>query len=333
MLFNNLYIPLLLIVALGSGCGSGTEKKTATEKETLQSRIKNIEYEIVSEKGTEGLKITNINFDTLSLHNDAKGLLVTFTIQASSKAFDSVVFKGYNSYFIDLKCQSDEGKEYSHRTEIFKSSDKKKFLHTHKECFISHATDRHLEVSFPYRVLEMKEGDHELIIHIEAFPAKFKEDSTSLEVKVLEHISKDPKTSISMKIKVKAPKLYKTAFTVHKFKLNTKVMDPKKFDFAVGGSGYPDLFWEVYCGNDYIYYSPIEKNKLEYNTKYSSPSFYCTKDDIINLAVVDYDNGPFNTQDDIIERWMGRIQTLPVGRIDTLQVGNLEYLILETFVE
>jgi hypothetical protein len=308
------------------------DKKTVSEQETLNTRIKNIEYEIISEKGSEGLKITNISYDTLELYNDTKGLQLSFNIEASAKAFDSVAFKGFNSYFIDLTCLSDQGKTYSHRNEIFKDEKKKRYLHTHKECFISHPTDRSLKISFPYRMLQLQEGEQIMTINIEAFPANFEDDSSSLDYKLLNKISNEARASISMKIKVKAPKLYKASFTVHKFKLNTKVVKPEKFDFAMGGSGYPDLFWEVYCGNDYIYYSPVIKNKIEYNKKYSSSTFFCTKDDIINLAVVDYDNGPFNTQDDIIEKWHGKIEELKSGK-DTLQMGNLEYFVFETNIE
>jgi hypothetical protein len=115
--------------------------------------------------------------------------------------------------------------------------------------------------------------------------------------------------------------------------LNTKVVKPEKFDFAMGGSGLPDLFWEVYCGNDYIYYSPVIKNKVTYNKSYSCPAFYCTKEDIINLAIVDYDNGPFNTQDDIIEKYTRKLAAIPTNRRDTLKYGNLEYMVLETKIE
>jgi hypothetical protein len=331
MIKMRFFLTLLLAISiLTISCEK--DKKTVSEQETLQSRIKNIEYEIISEKDSDGLKITNISYDTLDLYNDTKGLQLTFNIEASAKAFDSVAFKGFNSYFIDLTCLSDNGKSYSHRNEIFKDQEKKRYLHSHRDCFISHPTDRSLKISFPYRMLQLNEGDQTMTVNIEAFPAKFEDDSTSLDYKLLHKISNDPKTSISMKIKVKAPKLYKASFTVHKFKLDTKVVKPEKFDFAMGGSGYPDLFWEVYCGNEYIYYSPVIKNKIEYNKKYSSSTFYCTKEDIINLAVVDYDNGPFNTQDDIIEKWQGKIEELKSGK-DTLKMGNLEYFVFETNIE
>lgn len=322
----------LLILSL-TACSLEKEKNAGSGEESDNSRIKKFGYEVLSDKETPGLKITNVNFDTLALHKDTKGLLVSFNVIASSKAFDSISKLGFNSLFIDLTGKSDESKTYSHRNEVFKASDKKKFMHTHKECFISSATDRNLEISFPYRLLEMSEGDHELTVNIEVFPAKFEDDTSALLVKMLNSISPAPMTSLSMKLKVKAPKLYKASFTVHQFKLNTKVVKAEKFDFAVGGSGLPDLFWEVYCGNDYIYYSPVIKNKITYNKSYSSPEFYCTKEDILNLAVVDYDNGPFNTQDDIIEKYTKKLAAIPANRIDTLKYGNLEYLVMETKVE
>ncbi|MBX9850123.1 MAG: hypothetical protein K2X86_00020 [Cytophagaceae bacterium] len=328
-----LFVSLFFIALINLHCSSDKDPVSNQEKKRIQSSARNIEYEIVSEKGANGIKITNIRFDTASLHNETKGILVTFTIEASGKAFDSIGLQGFNSYFIDLTCTPQAGKSYCHRNEVFKAADKKKFLHINRDCFISQPTSRTLEVSFPYRLMDMSQGDHEMMVDINAYPAKFQNDSTDLGIKMLDNISPNAQTSISVKIKVRAPKLFKATVTVHSLKLNTKAVKPEKYDFAMGGSGYPDLFWEVYCGNDYIYYSPVIKNKIEYPNKYSSPVFYCTQDDIINLAVVDYDNGPFNTQDDIIEKWTIRASNLKPNKIDTLHFGNLEYMVVETTLE
>lgn len=321
-----------LILGYLAACTPEKDKQSSSA-DTEPGKVKKYEHEVLSEKSGAGIKITNIGFDTSAIDRDTRGVIVTFNLEVTRQAFDSSVLNGYNAYFVDLTCLPGDGKTFVHRKEVFKAADKKKFMHRDKEFFISSPANRSLEITIPYRVLEMKEGSHELTLNIEAFPAKFVNDSSSLHVKILNNISPEASASLSVKIKVNAPKLYKASFTVHRFKLNTKVVKPEKYDFAVGGSGLPDLFWEVYCGNDYLYYSPVAKNKTEYKKKYSSPVFYCTKDDVINLAVVDYDNGPFNTQDDVIEKWNGKISSFPSGKIDTLQFGNLEYFVFETKVE
>jgi hypothetical protein len=321
-----LFIPLLISCSAEKPAGESAEEKTL-------NHIQNVQYELISQKGLQEIKITDIDFDTASLHNDTKGILVSFRIQASEKAIKDNYSKGFNSYFIDITCQTDKGERYSHRDEIFKSSEKKKWVRTNKDFFISHATDRTLEMSFPYRMLKMEEGGNDILIDIEVYPAKFIDDTSAAEFKVLDRVSAQPEASTRVKLKVKAPKLYKATIQVNKFKMNTTVCNPAKFDFAVTGSGHPDLFWEVYCGNDYMYYSPVAKNQTQYDKKYFTQQFFCTKEDLLHIAVVDYDNGPFNTQDDIIETWKGKITDLSTSRPDTFNFGNLEYLIVETKVE
>jgi hypothetical protein len=322
---------IILVLALFN-CSGDKDKKTVSQEETLKERIKGLSFEIISENKMPGLSIKDLYLDTTYLQHDVKGLMLTFNVEVKHQAMDSIARKGYNAYFIDVTCTAD-GKTYSHRGELFKPQDKKKFIHKNRDCFIAHSTNRRMEVSFPYRLMELNEGEKELTVNIEAYSAKFDDDSSGLNMKHLEGICPRPDGSMSIKLKVKAPRLYKAAVTVHKARINTSVVNPNKYDFAMGGQGLPDLFWEVYLGNDYLYYSPVMKNKIEYNKKYSSPFFYCTAEDIIHIALVDYDNGPFNRQDDVIEKWSVRTNKINKNKIDTLRFGNLEYMVVEMKVE
>jgi len=152
-------------------------------------------------------------------------------------------------------------------------------------------------------------------------------------MKMLQKISPDPKGKLHLKTSVEAPKLFKASLTVVKTKVNTRLADPGKFDVAGRGKGYPDMFWEVHCGNEYLYNSPVEKNKIEYLKKYSSPTFYFSDKDVVSLGVVDYDNGPFNTQDDVIGNWKFHVRDLKNNSVDTLVLDKLEYLIVQAQVE
>jgi hypothetical protein len=176
----------------------------------------------------------------------------------------------------------------------------------------------------------MAGGSHDLSFTISAYPAKFRKDSIESSNKILDYISNEAYTSIEAMIRIVAPKLYNVSIEVEKFKLDTKKVDPTKYDFSVGGTGYPDLFWDLYCGEDYLFYSPVIKNTTLYNKKTGSNPFYCTQDDIIKISVADYDNGPFNKQHDIIASWKGKISELHQGKTDSLLLENLEYMLVQT---
>ena len=64
-------------------------------------------------------------------------------------------------------------------------------IHTDNECFVSNQTKRGIEVVLPYRVLEMESGAHDLKISIDAYPARFKEDTLSYATKLLDFVSKE----------------------------------------------------------------------------------------------------------------------------------------------
>jgi hypothetical protein len=320
------YFLLTLIVSFFLSCGES--RKPKSEQATLASRIDRIKYEIISESKGNGVRIKDLSFDTTELFKESKSIKIIFNIEVAKEALKNIQDKGYTSFYFNLQCRPDKGKAYTQADEY--TDGKNKRIGPDKICFVSEQTEKTIEVVLPYRFLEMENGSHDLMFTISAYPAKFKSDSVESSNRILDYISKDPYTAIEARIRIVAPKLYKVEIAVEKFKLNTRVVDPTKFDFSVGGTGYPDLFWDLFCGEDFLYYSPVIKNSTSYNKFTSSNPFYCTQDDIIKITVADYDNGPFNKQHDIIAVWKGKIAELHHEKTDSLKLEPLEYMLIQT---
>jgi predicted phosphatase len=323
----NRYFLFLLSFSLLFSCGE-SEKKTKSEQATLVSRINRIQYEIISESKGNGVQIKNLSFDTTELFKESKAIKVIFNIEVAKEALKNIQGKGYTSFYFNLQCNPDKGKTYSQLNEY--TDEKNKRIGPDKICFVFQQTEKTIEAVIPYRFLEMEGGSHDLLFTISAYPAKFKNDTVESSNRILDYISNEPYANTEAKIRIVAPKLYKVVIEMEKFELNTKVVDPSKYDFSVGGTGYPDLFWDLFCGEDFLYYSPVIKNSILYNKKTSSNPFYCTQDDIIKITVADYDNGPFNKQHDIIGIWKGKISDLHPDKTDSLKIETLEYMLLKT---
>jgi hypothetical protein len=317
----------MLTFSLLFSCGEA-ERKTKSEEATLVARIGRIQYDIISESKGNGVGIKDLSFDTSGFFKESKSIKVIFNIEVANDALKSIQDKGYTSFYFNLQCTPDQGKTYSQADEY--NEDKNKRVGPDKICFVSQQTEKTIEAVIPYRFLEMAGGTHDLSFTISAYPAKFKNDTVVGSSKILDYISKEAYTAIEAKIRIVAPRLYNVLIEVEKFKLDTKKVDPTKYDFSVGGTGYPDLYWDLYCGEDFLYYSPVIKNTIVYNKKTASNPFYCTEDDIIKISVTDYDNGPFNKQHDIIASWKGKISNLHHGKTDSLKLDNLEYILVKT---
>jgi hypothetical protein len=280
-------------------------------------------YDTIEHKGNEAIGIKVNRIDTLAAQ-DSQGIVLSLGINLNPGIFDSLKKLGYSCLYFNLSCITDNNINYSSMHDIKRDLR----IHTNKERFFSASGIRNIEYKFPYRNLEMPEGIHQVHILIEALPVNFIKDTSSSDFRFIDRISTIPLTLLKLKLKVHAPRLLKASVEVYEFKLDTKKTDPQKFDFSLGGSGYPDLYWSLYCGEELVYYSPQERNATLYKRKFCTKPFYCSSEDIIRINIADYDNGPFNTEDDIVDTWTGKISELVSKKPDTLTFGRLQYLIL-----
>lgn len=317
----------ITIIFILFSCSSPTETSETAEADAnaLATKVKEIHYEVVSTEGT-GITIKELSFDTTLLHH-TKGIKATFTIEVSKEAIERLNKAGYTTYFLDLGCEPDKGTSYAHRMSIAPGEER---IHINHGSFISSPGQRPLEMLLPFRLLEMEKGEHTVTVTIGAYPVKFKKDTISNDYKVLEQVTEPAHVSTKVKIKIIAPKLYKVVVQTEKFWLNTSTRKASTYDFSFGGPGYPDLYWSLSCGTDFVYHSPIKKNCTSYFTPTRSTPFYCTDEDEITITVADYDDGPFNKESDIIGLWKGKIANLEKTKTDTLSFGTVEAFIVKT---
>lgn len=310
------------IILLSFSCSAPNQTESSDTKEKKSEQTG---YTIADQKNKDGVTISDIRIDTFSLYHNTKGIKISFVADLTAKAFSD----NTKYYFFEVKSSTTDGRIFSNRDEV--TGGKGNFYFINKNGFAS-GTGKHLiEYQFPFRVMEMQEGEHTLETTISALPASFSDDSANTEQKELQFLGEAPMAFVKLNYKLFAPNLYKVRITVDKFKLNTNVVNPSKYDFAFGGSGYPDLFWDVTCGEAYIWNSQPQKNSVEYLKKYTSSSFTCTAKDQITIRFGDYDDGPFNKQSDIVETWTGTINDLPKTP-QTLKFGNLESAVLSAEV-
>ena len=315
----------IIIFLFSCSSPSGNSENSDAQTNTLASKVKEIKYEVIATEGS-GITIKELSFDTTLLHH-IKGVKVTFTIDVSKEAIEKLNKEGYTSYFLDLCCEPDKGSIYSHK-KVTKPGEER--INVNHGNFISMPGQRSLEMLLPFRLLEMEKGEHIVTVTIGAFPARFKKDTISNDYKILEKVMETAHASTKVKIKIIAPKLYKVVVQNDKFWLNTTKVKPSMYDFSFGGPGYPDIFWSLACGDDFVYHSTVMKNCTNYSKPSHSTPFYCTEEDEITITVADYDDGPFNKESDIIGVWKGKITDLPKTKADTLSFGNVEAFIVET---
>jgi hypothetical protein len=318
-LIQNLSI-LLLLFHLTSCKEASHHTTTADNQAPVQLKYTGLTFNPV-DSIENGLGFTINSIDTITNKN-SKVIEVDFNVHSTGQFWKDLKQQGIQAVYVSLSCSG--RKPFKSAVNYYSD----RFLSLHDEFLLIKEGNRILQYSIPLRSLELDKGVHEVQLTIEAIPVRFKQDSLKSDLKEIYNFSHKPIALKKVTFQINAPELITTSIEVLKFRLNTKVCDPSKFDYAFGGTGYPDLFWDVLCGDDYIYHSPEIKNAVQYHKVYQSTAFKCTADDQITIRVVDFDQGPFNRQHDIIETWTGKINDISIDQPDTLIFGNLEYLIL-----
>ncbi|MFN3403610.1 MAG: hypothetical protein ACK40G_05895 [Cytophagaceae bacterium] len=318
--------PLLIFIFWQLLISCSSQKNETSESTTTDALIepvvvKGLMFEERSQIAS-GIEFTEFVIDTLS-SPVGHGILISGIISPKSEVFEDLKHKGYSGLYIQLTCISDNGKNLCTNKNLNNNS----LITNRNQYLILSPSSKKIEELFYFHDLEMYAGKHDIKIHIEVLPIKYSADSQKSDIKEIQLIANLPIAEEHFRFNVNSPRLHKIKIEIDGFRINTKVCDPSKFDFTLGGTGYPDLFWDVTCGNTYVFHSPEVKNTIEYKKKHSTPEFFCTEKDIIKIRFADYDNGPFNTQHDLIDTWEGTIADLPETKT-SWNFGNVENLIL-----
>lgn len=311
----------MFFIFISPSCKEASHHESNDNQLPAQLKYTGIKYTSIDSL-ENGLNFNILSLDTVT--NEKSNVIeVDFKTYSSNQFWNELKKQGIDALYISLSCSGVK----SFKSPINYYSEK--FLSLHDEFLLVKDGTRNLNYSIPVRSLELTKGTHQLDLVIEAIPVHFKQDSLKSDLREVDHFSHKPVASKKIKFQINAPELINTSIEVLKFKLNTNVCDPSKFDYAFGGTGFPDLFWDIQCGDDYIYHSPEIKNVIQYTKPFQSIFFLCAPDDKITIRAVDFDKGPFNTQHDVIETWSGKINEISIDQPDTFAFGNLEYLIVQ----
>lgn len=260
---------------------------------------------------------------------NALGLQMSLDFKVEQQWLDSIKNEGYDAVYVNFSCYTSN----TNTLESVKNLPKNQRIAKDKGQFISSARNCKISYCFPYKDLGLEPGIHALKVGYTINGVHFmKEKEPQLTTFLVKKIDAKAIATSTYTTSAASPYLYKVAISVDKFQVESIVHDIHNYDFSLGGSGMPDLYWAVVCGEKIVYFAPQIKNTANYTTPYTSNVFYCCEEDVITINFADYDNGPFNTQDDLIATWQGKVKDLPTQHFDTLRDKKLNYALIKATV-
>jgi hypothetical protein len=183
----------------------------------------------------------------------------------------------------------------------------KNAIHTDYDIFCIKNKDRNLKLYIPLNELQLSQQNNELNLNLFVQKVYLEKDPNS---SILKHHVYDETVIFSQKIQttIKLPSLIYKTISLKDIQVEL-TKESKKFDFTLNNQGLPDLYWQVWVGNNLKYFSPTFKNTLSLEKEIVSDTIYFYPNDLVSIYVLDFDNGPFN-QDDLIYYWIGNEKSL-----------------------
>jgi len=299
------YLFLIFICIYLSSCSSDNKNDENEKKANIDSYIDgNLHLENTNSTTTEGIHIKNFTADT-AVNKKEEGIRIQFNVELQKALIDQLHTDGYDALIIDITCKGNDGKPYSY-IETYLPKLSGMIVYPDKHIIFSHEATRSLKIDIPFRKLELTPGQKPVTISLLVYPISFDNDSSRIETKHINRIGTNALVTKTYVANIQAPTLQLNTITIANIKINTAQKAAGSYDFALGGTGFPDPYWQLWCGEELLFYSPFQKNTLTVVEGCNSTSFYTCKKDILSVSFLDYDKGPFNT-DDPIEKIDGSI--------------------------
>lgn len=265
-----------------------------------------------------GVSVQDLYIDDRSF-DQALGIQVSMHVSISDTIFRNIESKGFKGLFVNIKSKKEDTTLFSAHEE-----EKKRYntrIHSAEGLYINGPGEKFIDVNIPYRKLNLPEGTHQLELLVELLPVRYKTDSSSQFLELI-NISSESLGYAETNFTAHAPKLYILDLTVFPFSIDKKKKDPARYDFRISGSGYPDLFWELQAGRETVFRSKVKKNTSEYSYTINSGKFLISEKDRLTIRIVDEDNGPFNKMD-VVDVWEGNMKLLKSGKKKKLDLPIL----------
>lgn len=318
-------IPILLLFIWASCSSNATKENTVSAQDTSSIAYVdgNVTLTSVSEQPVKGINLHAFVADT-AVNSTEDVIRTSFTITVTEAILHQIKKQGFDAIVIDIKANGSTGKSYSY-IETYLPRLSGMLIYPDKHIVFSHQAIRNLQIDVPFRKLELPAGPQTITLSLTAFPVSFIKDTGRIETRHIERIGSNSLFEKKYSAYLNTPALSLNTLTIADFKINTQNKAASSYDFALGGSGFPDPYWQVWCGKELLYYSPATKNALTVKTPYTSSAFYTSVKDVLTIHFLDYDKGPFNT-DDPIERITGtcsEINGLKKFKGTVITTGNI----------
>lgn len=273
-------------------------------------------------KLTNDLILKNVEINDKSMSGKSQQIIFTCDVKASVQLFKKMDHA--NTLIAYVSCSGDHARTYV-AGQVFEKTALIPYNFSN-EPILYNKEERQLHFIIPYRSLELPKGAHTLNFKIEFFEANFKIDPKQKNEGCFLSKENTPYAIWETHQRFNTPDLQKVALTVNHVALNTSKKDPKTYDVRFAGPGYPDLYWEIVCGGESIFKSPVSHNAIKINTPYTTPFFLCSPDDEIEIGIYDQDNTSKPDEVEIIRKKITNIG----GKI---KQGNLENIYVDIVKE
>jgi hypothetical protein len=267
-----------------------------------------LEVQTVTQKNHPHIQIIETKAkDTIYKGND--GILISIITIIQPNVFASLE-KPYQAIWVDLMYGGDS--LFSCRKFEYPLFEQTTFYPATPNL-LQKADTVEIHFHLPYRKLGNNTSNR-VPFDIGFFPLSFTSDPNRTESKICAPPSDQAIALFTSTVKVDVPKLQPLQLSLQNIILNPAGKKTTSYDVALGGKGLPDIYWQLWCGSELVFYSPTKKNSEVYEERVSTPPFTISERDLVEIKILDYDNGPFN-QDDIICSWKGSYHELRKLRV------------------
>jgi|GEM_PF-3066363 len=173
--------------------------------------------------------------------------------------------------------------------------------------------DRRFSFFFPEHSFHaLKQGVQDLELLVEGYAIYLKPiyRNVELEDTIIQEIERVDRIRVGgydvkkhVKFAYTIPPIYEGQLMLTSFALDENSMNPSDMDVRLFGSGYPDVFWSLRCGEMTYFASEVNRNSLQYSGDDTTSAFYFAPTDSISIVVWDWDNVG---RHDLITGWWGK---------------------------
>ncbi len=277
----------------------------------------NIFYEVISKESRHDHSLEDFILNTNVRNNATHGISIAFQVEHSTGLTGR-----YRDIVFELTVQDESSKPLLRRSMAIDS------LGSTLPCLETHCRyplESKVSLFLPFYLLNVPAGENAIIMYIKGFPLSVGQDSASQEKSA--HSFKEPSIELKVRLNYIQQATFFSVLQVAGFEVNTSIVDPHSYDFRVMGTGYPDMYCDIFRGEEMLTSSPIIQNTIKYRARTTTPAFYWSENDSITVLVYDRDD---LSKHDLMGEWHGSPNIFKNGKtVDFDEIANFEAILLK----